>query len=87
MSDNGELLKAYAAIARREQRERVAKGLAVVKAARKKGFQVTRATIGDVELEFQSWHGETQDRDCGSSKGAAAFTWRPDHERLVARDW
>jgi hypothetical protein len=49
---NDELLRAYAAIARREQRERVARGLAVVRAARKKGLPVKVATIEGVALQF-----------------------------------
>jgi hypothetical protein len=52
MTHNGELLRAYSAIAKREERERVAKGLAVVKAARKKGLPVKAATIEGVTLEF-----------------------------------
>jgi hypothetical protein len=52
MTDSGGLLRAFTAIARREQRERVAKGLAVVKAARKKGLPVKAATIEGVALEF-----------------------------------
>jgi hypothetical protein len=47
-----ELLRAYAAIARREERERIAKGLRVVKAVEKAGKPITRATIEGVELQF-----------------------------------
>jgi hypothetical protein len=52
MTDNDELLRVYTAVARREQRERVSKGLSVVKAARKKGLPVKSATIEGVALEF-----------------------------------
>jgi hypothetical protein len=49
---NDELLRAYTAIAKREQRERVAKAVAVVKAARKKGLPVKVASIEGVTLQF-----------------------------------
>jgi len=52
MTDYNELMRAYAAIARREERERIAKGLRVVKAVEKAGKPVTRATIEGVELQF-----------------------------------
>jgi hypothetical protein len=52
MTDNDELLRTYSIIARREQRERIAKGLRVVKAAKKAGLPVKAATVEGVALEF-----------------------------------
>jgi hypothetical protein len=52
MTDHKALLRAYTAIARREQKERIAKGLAVVKAAKNAGLPVKAANIDGVEIEF-----------------------------------
>jgi hypothetical protein len=52
MCDTAELLKAYAAIAKREERERIAKELRVVKAAQKRGLSIKRAIVGGVMLEL-----------------------------------
>jgi hypothetical protein len=52
MIDNDGLMRAFAAIARRKQREQISKGLAVIKAAQKAGLPVKAATIEGVELQF-----------------------------------
>jgi hypothetical protein len=52
MVDYKAWLKALNAIAKREQRERVARGLAAVKEAQRKGLQIRSVTIEDITLEF-----------------------------------
>jgi hypothetical protein len=52
MTNNGKILRALGAIDRRRQRERIAKGLAIVKAAKRAGLPVRSATIEGVALEF-----------------------------------
>jgi hypothetical protein len=69
LTDNKALLKAFTVIARREQRERIAKGLAVVKAAKKEGLLIRSATIENVTLEF----GEAE----------AGGKW--DHDEIIKR--
>jgi hypothetical protein len=52
MTDNDDLMRAYTRISRQERRERVARALAVVKAAQKRGFTVRAVTIEGFELQL-----------------------------------
>ena len=47
-----DLLRAFAAAAWREQRERIAKGIAVLKTAKKAGLPIKAAVVRGVTLEL-----------------------------------
>lgn len=52
MTDNDALLRAYSAIARREERARRRKALAIIKQAQKAGLLIKAAVVEGVELQF-----------------------------------
>jgi hypothetical protein len=53
MTDNDDLMRAYARISRHERRERIARQVAVVRAAQKAGLMIRSTTIEGVPLELQ----------------------------------